>query len=631
MNLRTKVNLTVVVVFAIAITSLVAAAFVSSNRIMTQMLQDKMVVLARDNAANLETWLQAKLAVVDAGAKDIARHPADPGYISNAIKTANAAGGFSKTHPGYENGAVIYSDDWKPPADYDPRQRPWYIGGKKELKTGLTEPYIAASTGKGIITFVSPMLDNGSLIGIYGSDVPLDFIAKTVLGVKFGESGYAFLSDRKGKILAHPDPEYAMKKKLQDISPDFSGIEEKFGKEATGQLSYSLNGKKKVMSYARVPSTGWYLCVAVDHAEIAAPVRRQLWVLALLGGGCLAAGVVVIVLFLKRLLSPLGMLCRRVAEIAEGEGDLTGRIEVGDRRDEIGELAEKLNTFIASMRGIILQIADSSRGLSGDAERLTATAGSISVAVEEAAAQTIGVATASEEMAATASDIARNCHLAAESSREAAGTTQEGFSVLTATLNGIRERGELTRNNARAISSLGERSEQIGAIVATIEDIADQTNLLALNAAIEAARAGEQGRGFAVVADEVRALAERTTRATKEIGEMIRAMQTETRAAISSMEEGVEQTERGVEEAARLEEALSRILEQVDVVTSQVNQIATAAEEQTATTGEISSSIHNVTAVVQQTAHGSQQTAETAGELAGVARDLQSIVGRFRL
>jgi methyl-accepting chemotaxis protein len=221
--------------------------------------------------------------------------------------------------------------------------------------------------------------------------------------------------------------------------------------------------------------------------------------------------------------------------------------------------------------------------------------------------------------------------MAAESAKTAAETTKSGFRVVTRSVDGIRERGEMTRQNALAISSLGERSEQIGAIVATIEDIADQTNLLALNAAIEAARAGEQGRGFAVVADEVRALAERTTRATKEIGDMIRAIQKETKGAIASMEEGVKGTAQGVEEAAQLEEALRSILIQVDSVTSQVSQIATAAEEQTATTHEITNNIQQVTSVVQETARGAHETADTAAQLSGLADELQRVVGKFKL
>jgi len=198
-------------------------------------------------------------------------------------------------------------------------------------------------------------------------------------------------------------------------------------------------------------------------------------------------------------------------------------------------------------------------------------------------------------------------------------------------VEGIRQRGELTRENTRSISSLGERSEQIGTIVATIEDIADQTNLLALNAAIEAARAGEQGRGFAVVADEVRALAERTTRATKEISAMIRAIQQETKNAMISMEEGVKQSDRGIDEAAQIEDALQLILDQVNAVTMQVSQVATAAEEQNATTADITNNIHQVTEVVQQTAKGSHETAQTALQLSTLAGELQRIVGKFRL
>ena len=190
---------------------------------------------------------------------------------------------------------------------------------------------------------------------------------------------------------------------------------------------------------------------------------------------------------------------------------------------------------------------------------------------------------------------------------------------------------EKVQESARTLESLGVRSDQIGAIIGTIEDIADQTNLLALNAAIEAARAGEQGRGFAVVADEVRALAERTTRATKEIGVMIKAIQSETKNAVTAMEQGVKQVEYGTVEAAKSGQALQGIMEQINAVAMQVNQIATAAEEQTATTSEISNNMMKITQVVHQSSQGAHESASAAAQLNGNAEELQRLVRQFKL
>ena len=221
--------------------------------------------------------------------------------------------------------------------------------------------------------------------------------------------------------------------------------------------------------------------------------------------------------------------------------------------------------------------------------------------------------------------------MAAEGAKRASQSASDGARVVEKTVFVMGQIALKVQESARTVESLGERSDQIGTIIGTIEEIADQTNLLALNAAIEAARAGEQGRGFAVVADEVRALAERTTRATKEIGEMIKAIQKETHGAVAAMEQGVRQVESGTIEAAKSGQALQDILQQINHVAMQVNQIATAAEEQTATTSEISSNLTQITEVVQQTSQGAHESAAAAAQLSGNADDLQRLVMQFKL
>jgi methyl-accepting chemotaxis protein len=250
---------------------------------------------------------------------------------------------------------------------------------------------------------------------------------------------------------------------------------------------------------------------------------------------------------------------------------------------------------------------------------------------EEVSAQAETVATAGEEMSATSGDIAQNCQMASEGSQQASAAAVSGARVVDDTINVMNSIAERVRSTAKAVESLGSRSDQIGAIVGTIEDIADQTNLLALNAAIEAARAGEQGRGFAVVADEVRALAERTTRATREIGEMIKAIQLETKSAVIAMEEGVSEVAKGSVKAADSGRALEQILQQINDVNAQIHQVATAAEEQTATTSEISNNMQQITEVVAQTSRGAHESASSANRLSALADDLRRIVGQFKV
>ncbi|MDD2852163.1 MAG: methyl-accepting chemotaxis protein [Desulfuromonadaceae bacterium] len=375
---------------------------------------------------------------------------------------------------------------------------------------------------------------------------------------------------------------------------------------------------------------GWVLGSGIYIDDVKKDIAAVKWVLVVLNIVFALFMLVLCYFISKGITRTLGYVDSSLKEMSEGGGDLTRRLKI-EREDETGSLAHSFNLFLDNMKEIIVRISQNAVDVAGSADNLNRTSATIASGTQRAASQSTSVAIACEEMAATSADIANNCIRTVEISNRATQTALNGSEVVNHAVQSIQRIADKVQQSAKTVVLLGTRSEQIGNIVGTIEDIADQTNLLALNAAIEAARAGEQGRGFAVVADEVRALAERTTRATREIGEMIKAIQKETQSAVEAMEDGVKEVERGTEDASRSGQALEEIINQVGDLTSQINQIATAAEQQTATTNEISKSMHQITEVVSEASHSSQDTAGSAQELAAMAEELKRIVAQFRM
>ncbi len=367
--------------------------------------------------------------------------------------------------------------------------------------------------------------------------------------------------------------------------------------------------------------------VRVDDAiSNAAFATRLMYVL---GIAAIVLGVVAAIFITRSITAPLRKCVEVADRIADGDMSVTMRAEEG--QCETTHLIRAIVNMTEKIRDAMTRVSRAAGEVTAAVTELNASSQAMVKGTEEVTAQASTVATAGEEMAATSLDIANNCNAAAESSRHANQLATTGATIVQGTVDGMARIAERVRATARSVENLGVRSDEIGAIVGTIEDIADQTNLLALNAAIEAARAGEQGRGFAVVADEVRALAERTTSATKEIGGMIRAIQTETKQAVFSMEEGVSEVEKGTDEASKSGGALQEILTQINEVTNQINQIATAAEEQSSTSRDISNNMHMITDTFHETAKGTQATALAADQLATLASDLRGLVAQFRL
>ena len=326
----------------------------------------------------------------------------------------------------------------------------------------------------------------------------------------------------------------------------------------------------------------------------------------------------------------LATVTNRIRDIAQGEGDLTKRITV-TKQDEVGELSTWFNTFIEKIHNIIFDVSQASREVSSAATQIAASSEEMASGMKEQSSQVTQVSAAIEELSQSVVEVAQKSANAADHATQAGSTAKEGNQVISQTIQGMQNITQAVNAGTESVKELGKRGEQIGQIIQVINDIADQTNLLALNAAIEAARAGEHGRGFAVVADEVRKLADRTTKATEEIANSIKAIQAETAQAVSRMDVGSQQVTQGVEFATQAGTSLQKIVSASTEVIDMIRSIAAAAEQQSAASEEISRTIQSISSVTQQTTEGSNQAASAASQLSTQAEHLQTLVNQFKL
>ncbi|MBF0518088.1 MAG: methyl-accepting chemotaxis protein, partial [Nitrospirae bacterium] len=338
--------------------------------------------------------------------------------------------------------------------------------------------------------------------------------------------------------------------------------------------------------------------------------------------------IVAAITIIKSITGPLSEgvgVMRRIAS-----GDLTVDVksvntdEAGQLLNAMAEMASNLNEMIEKIKQSADMVAVSSDGLKNSSEQM-------SHGVNEQSSKASQIATSATEMSQTVIDIARNASSIATSAIDTAKEAKEGESIVNKSINEVKGIAQTVGESAGLISSLGERSKQIGDIVKVIKDIADQTNLLALNAAIEAARAGEQGRGFAVVADEVRKLAERTAKATSEISTMIISIQDETEMAVSSMDGATRMVEAGVENVSSAGESLHKIVASISSLQVMVEQIASATEEMSTVSETITTDIESIASVSHETSSSSDHIARSASELSDLSSGLQQIVGQFKV
>lgn len=515
--------------------------------------------------------------------------------------------------------AFSNNPSWILEENYDARIRPWYMDAKAQNGLIVTAPYIDAASNTLLVSIALPIKKNGQFIGATFYDMSLAGLAEVVNQVDLFGAGTLFIVDIDGTTIAHPKTENNGKR-LSSYLPGINISQQ--------QQSLEIDGVRYGFKFEKVPNVDWYVGVQLNENiafSAVDEIRSHSFLYATIA---VIISVIVLLFIIHKLMSPLAALNNAIQAIASGQGDLTQRLN-SDTDPEFAQLADGFNQFTESLQKQITQLKEINGEVKqGITNTLDAAAGSAS-AVTTQLQELEQLATAMNEMAATANDVAGNAQSAAAETQEAENATQHGANAVNTTTASINQLSERIDQAVAEVQVLEIATDDIEKVLQVINDIADQTNLLALNAAIEAARAGEQGRGFAVVADEVRSLAQRTQQSTTEIKTMIEQLQAGTTSVAQAMGQSKEEAQDTVLKAQEANQSLTLIRHAIRRITDMNLQIASAAEEQSLVAEEINANTMKIRDVSLQVAENTGVTENDMQTQAQNINEQNQILSRF--
>ena len=621
-----KLKMQIAIAVVIAIVSGVQA-WISVNQLQqetTSALNNEMANISHATSRYISDWLAIRSDMMLANENVIL----ESNNSDREMLVTKRAGQFLSVYVGFDDGSIAYGDkteDW--PADYDPRTRPWYQDAMATNGLIITEPY-QDFDGSVVVSFAKAF--SGSKQGVLAADLTVTNIIDEVLNTTLDNDGFTFLVDGNNNIVAYQD-ESLSQQPLTKLNPilNQAKIQALVEESSISTVSWPQQGDKLIY-VIRVPSTDWSLGIVVDKEMAFASVTEQIQFTAI-------ASVILYLIIaafstytITKLLKPLQDLSTSLSQLAKGEGDLTQRVEI-KRRDEIGEVAEHVNQFLSQMQQMIADIINHSEHLVQQASQANSLSLQSAQQVEAQQNDVNQIATAIHEMSATAAEVASHAEMTASASQTSSNACQDGQLVIQKNRESIVELAEQVTAAANVISELEHNTQSINQILSTIQEIAEQTNLLALNAAIEAARAGEQGRGFAVVADEVRVLSQRTHGSTEEIRNMIETLQNNTKLAVNSMQSSTSLADTSVDYAQQAAHSLTDITDAIDKINDMALQIASAAEEQRAVSEDISRNTQGIKDASDVLANQAQQSSDSAERMRESAETMQMEVTRFKV
>lgn len=538
------------------------------------------------------------------------------------------------SHPSYAyailgtsaGGYVSWPDD-QTLTNYDPRQRPWYKAALANPgKAVRTDAYYWAADNATYVSTVHTITNKlGTIGGVVSIDVTLKQLTEIVKQIKLGETGYLMLMENNGTVLVDPKHTEHNFKALGSLGDGYADL----AKAGKGLVEVELNGERYMANVWPSEQLGWTFIGLIKQQEVMSSATQLTWLIAIIAAVLALIFAVVGASFASLIVRPIRSVASGLEGIAQGEGDLTQNLQVRGS-DETAQLANWFNQFLGAIRSLIQSIGQSATHILATSHSSTQVSNDMAKAAERQREAVDMVSTAFHQMVATANEVARSCSQAAESADSGQNQAREGQQQIDAAVQSVDQLSQEIEQSAQSMQQLERDSNDIQSILGTIRSIAEQTNLLALNAAIEAARAGEQGRGFAVVADEVRALAKRTADSTAEIDGLLGNLAKRTSQVTQRMHASIEVSQQSVSRIGLARSSFGQIRESVDVIRDMNTQIATAAEEQHHVAEDINrhiSQIHGDAQLVAELANSAQQDSQS---LAGLSKELDTLVKRFR-
>jgi len=609
---------------------IVLGLFAINNYIaMRNQTQQQLDLVLKQNSEstsqNIASWLNAKLTIV----KSIAQthKNSDPKQLTLAqLNTAKYAGGFKNTYIGKPSGLFILNDQSIVlPSDFDATSRPWYKLVENKSYTAFTTPYIDVTTNELTISAVVPIQSNGRFSGVAGADIDMHAVTEIINDIDFLGLGYAFLVDKNGQVLSHPNSELNLKN-----TAELFGQPTVLNSEFT---QYDMAGEPQLISFTKIrgiDNVDWYLGVVIDKNQAYAEVSR-FGINALI---YMLVGIVAIIVFmqflLRYLMQPMARLNDALEDIAKGEGDLTKRLKV-ENNDEFGQISHSFNIFIEKIQHSIEHVKLTTEQLDSVIASVVSQTHSSLAMHHDQTKRTDSVAMAVNNFSQSAMAIANNASDASVIAKNADEHSTQNQQTLLHSVNSIHQLSANMEQAQHTINSLNAHTISIGQVLEVIKGVSEQTNLLALNAAIEAARAGEAGRGFAVVADEVRQLAHRTQQSTQEIEDTVGQLQRGSNQAVELMKTSIQDSEKSVEHAEGVSVLMGQIIESIKQISSANHSVANATVEQNDLVKVLDADITSMSELSVQSQENLKNTLNECTKLKQQFSDLEQMVQKFRV